>query len=101
MNQKNTAVLTFPQRFDNLVSLQLQAEAPRYAEYVSYLAHEEGQNDPARIQVLYERAIQENCLIPELWSKYTKYIVSRLLNFVHIGIPNKGYLSYENSLVEL
>ena len=55
---------------------QLTADPPRLAEYQEYLEHEETEGDPARIQCLYERAIQENCLNQGLWLKYIKYLVS-------------------------
>ena len=57
------------------LSFQLTAEAPRLVEYEEYLEYEEKEGDPARIQCLYERALQENCLIHGLWLKYTKYLV--------------------------
>ncbi|WAR03246.1 SART3-like protein [Mya arenaria] len=51
---------------------------PRLEEYQEYISYEEKEGDPARIQCLYERAIQENCLNTHLWLQYTKYLDSRL-----------------------
>lgn len=31
--------------------------------------------DPARIQLIYERALAENCLVPDLWARYNQYLV--------------------------
>ncbi|XP_053375966.1 squamous cell carcinoma antigen recognized by T-cells 3-like isoform X2 [Mercenaria mercenaria] len=50
------------------------AEPPRFEEYQEYIKYEEKEGDPARIQCLYERAIQENCLNSSLWLQYTKYL---------------------------
>ncbi|XP_013394832.1 squamous cell carcinoma antigen recognized by T-cells 3 [Lingula anatina] len=52
----------------------LAADIPRLAEYQSYIDFELTQSDPSRIQCLFERAIQENCLVPDLWVQYTKYL---------------------------
>ncbi|KAK3597200.1 hypothetical protein CHS0354_003704 [Potamilus streckersoni] len=52
----------------------LAAEPPRLDEYLSYIKYEESLEDPARILCIYERAIQENCLNPQLWLMYTKYL---------------------------
>ncbi len=53
--------------------------------YQSYISHEMAEKEPARIQCIYERAIQDNCLAAELWIQYTKYLVISLfpvlLNF--------------------
>ncbi|KAK7087738.1 hypothetical protein V1264_021749 [Littorina saxatilis] len=56
----------------------LAAEAPRLAEYQKYLEFEMSEGDPARIQCLFERALLENCLVPELWIQYTKYLDEKL-----------------------
>ena len=57
----------------------MTAEAPRLSQYEEYLEHEETEGDPARIQCLYERALQENCLNHSLWLKYIKYLVGLCL----------------------
>ena len=48
---------------------------PKLAEYKSYLEYELKKAEPARIQCLYERALNENCLVSELWADYTSYLV--------------------------
>ena len=35
------------------------------------------ENDLARVQCLYERAMVENCLNSEFWIEYTNYMVSK------------------------
>jgi len=36
------------------------------------------EGDPARVQIIFERALAENCLVPDLWIKYNTYLVSDL-----------------------
>lgn len=61
--------------------LQLQAEAPRLAEYQAYIDFEMKIGDPARIQLIFERALVENCLVPDLWIRYSQYLVRQLFWF--------------------
>ncbi|XP_077995883.1 spliceosome associated factor 3, U4/U6 recycling protein-like [Glandiceps talaboti] len=56
----------------------LSAVPPRLQEYQSYIDYEKSDGDPARIQCIYERCLQENCLVPDLWKQYTKYLDSQL-----------------------
>ncbi|XP_012869897.1 PREDICTED: squamous cell carcinoma antigen recognized by T-cells 3 [Dipodomys ordii] len=56
----------------------LQAEAPRLAEYQSYIDFEMKTGDPARIQLIFERALVENCLVPDLWIRYSQYLDRQL-----------------------
>ena len=58
--------------------LQASAQAPKTTEYKSYLEYELKKGDPARIQCLYERAMKENCLVGDMWTEYTSYLVSTL-----------------------
>ncbi|KAJ8798885.1 hypothetical protein J1605_000042 [Eschrichtius robustus] len=51
----------------------LQAEAPRLAEYQAYIDFEMKIGDPARIQLVFERALVENCLVPDLWIRYMTF----------------------------
>lgn len=55
--------------------VQLEAEAPRLAEYQAYIAFEMKVGDPARVQLIFERALAENCLVPDLWIRYSQYLV--------------------------
>jgi len=41
------------------------------AEYRAYIQHEKG--EPARVQILYERAVAQFALNADLWLEYIKY----------------------------
>uniref|UniRef100_A0A7N5KIU4 Spliceosome associated factor 3, U4/U6 recycling protein n=1 Tax=Ailuropoda melanoleuca TaxID=9646 RepID=A0A7N5KIU4_AILME len=56
----------------------LQAEAPRLAEYQAYIDFEMKVGDPARVQLIFERALVENCLVPDLWIRYSQYLDRQL-----------------------
>lgn len=45
-------------------------------EYQNYIDFELKEGDPARIQIIFERTLAENCLVPDMWAKYTTYLVS-------------------------
>lgn len=59
-----------------VVLLQLVAETPKLAEYQAYIDFELKEGDPPRIQIIFERTLAENCLVPDMWAKYTSYLVS-------------------------
>ncbi|XP_068166899.1 squamous cell carcinoma antigen recognized by T-cells 3 [Antennarius striatus] len=56
----------------------LAAEPPKLAEYQVYIDFEMKEGDPARIQITFERALAENCLVPDMWTKYTTYLDRQL-----------------------
>ncbi|XP_047552927.1 squamous cell carcinoma antigen recognized by T-cells 3 isoform X1 [Lutra lutra] len=56
----------------------LQAESPRLAEYQAYIDFEMKIGDPARVQLIFERALVENCLVPDLWIRYTQFLDRQL-----------------------
>ncbi|OCU01659.1 squamous cell carcinoma antigen recognized by T-cells 3 [Xenopus laevis] len=56
----------------------LAAETPKLAEYQAYIDFEMNAGDPARIQLIFERALVENCLVPDLWARYTQYLDRQL-----------------------
>ncbi|KAL2092793.1 hypothetical protein ACEWY4_012591 [Coilia grayii] len=56
----------------------LLAEAPKLTEYQTYIDYELKEGDPARVQIIFERALVENCLVPDLWEKYTTYLDRQL-----------------------
>uniref|UniRef100_A0A8C6MKY3 Spliceosome associated factor 3, U4/U6 recycling protein n=1 Tax=Nothobranchius furzeri TaxID=105023 RepID=A0A8C6MKY3_NOTFU len=66
--------------FENalLSTLQLVAEPPKLAEYQAYIEFELKEGDPPRIQITFERALAENCLVPDMWTKYTTYLDRQL-----------------------
>uniref|UniRef100_A0A8B9HC63 Spliceosome associated factor 3, U4/U6 recycling protein n=1 Tax=Astyanax mexicanus TaxID=7994 RepID=A0A8B9HC63_ASTMX len=61
-----------------LSTLQLVSEPPKLAEYQGYIDYEMKEGDPARVQIIFERALAENCLVPDLWAKYTTYLDRQL-----------------------
>lgn len=56
--------------------LQREASKPSWEVYQQYIDHELEEGDPARIQCVFERAVQDNCLHAQLWSLYTRFLVS-------------------------
>uniref|UniRef100_A0A3B4YS52 Spliceosome associated factor 3, U4/U6 recycling protein n=1 Tax=Seriola lalandi dorsalis TaxID=1841481 RepID=A0A3B4YS52_SERLL len=56
----------------------LVAEPPKLSEYQTYIDFELKEGDPARIQITFERALAENCLVPDMWAKYTTYLDRQL-----------------------
>ncbi|XP_026117265.1 squamous cell carcinoma antigen recognized by T-cells 3-like [Carassius auratus] len=56
----------------------LVSEPPKLAEYQAYIDFEIKEGDPARVQIIFERALAENCLVPDLWIKYTAYLDRQL-----------------------
>lgn len=76
--------------------------------YNKYLDFELLEGDPARIQCLFERALQENCLQPDLWLRYTKYLVRSVETswvkeydkvFIAIWIFNSHYAKKPDSTI--
>uniref|UniRef100_A0AAY4CL09 RRM domain-containing protein n=1 Tax=Denticeps clupeoides TaxID=299321 RepID=A0AAY4CL09_9TELE len=64
--------------FEMAILSTLVSEAPKMAEYQAYIDFELKEGDPARIQNIFERALAENCLVPDLWGKYTSYLDRQL-----------------------
>uniref|UniRef100_A0A3Q2QRA7 Spliceosome associated factor 3, U4/U6 recycling protein n=1 Tax=Fundulus heteroclitus TaxID=8078 RepID=A0A3Q2QRA7_FUNHE len=64
--------------FENAVLSTLVAEPPKLAEYQAYIDFELKEGDPARIQIMFERALAENCLVPDMWTKYATYLDRQL-----------------------
>ncbi|XP_074525920.1 squamous cell carcinoma antigen recognized by T-cells 3 [Halichoeres trimaculatus] len=56
----------------------LVAEPPKLAEYQAYIDFELKEGDPARVQITFERTLAENCLVPDMWAKYTNYLDRQL-----------------------
>ena len=58
---------------------QLDAKTPSLEVYQKYIDQELCDGDPARIQCVCERAVQDNCLHASLWSLYTSFLVRLLI----------------------
>ncbi|KAL5223292.1 hypothetical protein ABZP36_028005 [Zizania latifolia] len=50
------------------------SEGDKLQEFLKYIKFEETSGDPARVQVLYERAVSELPVSSELWMGYTSYL---------------------------
>ncbi|XP_075881793.1 spliceosome associated factor 3, U4/U6 recycling protein isoform X2 [Nelusetta ayraudi] len=66
------------EKYKPLEETLLAAEPPRLAEYQTYIDFEQKEGDPARIQITFERTLAENCLVPDMWAKYTTYLDRQL-----------------------
>eukprot|EP00775_Hariotina_reticulata_P001716 gene1716-2059_t len=53
-------------------------DAQLLAAYMAYIQLEKAQKDPARLQLLYERAIAAFPVTSELWLQYTKWLEAEL-----------------------
>ncbi|XP_046840830.1 squamous cell carcinoma antigen recognized by T-cells 3-like [Xenia sp. Carnegie-2017] len=62
------------------------AESPKLTEYREYIAFEMKENDLARVQCLYERAMLENCLNSEFWIEYTNYLDMKV-SIIDVVLP--------------
>lgn len=76
--RKALQMCTERERYEERVSKEKPKDAELLQNYLSYIATEEGTGDPARAQVLYERAITEFPLTHDLWLKYTDYLEKNL-----------------------
>ncbi|GAV63314.1 RRM_1 domain-containing protein/Lsm_interact domain-containing protein, partial [Cephalotus follicularis] len=56
------------------ISRQDISDTEKFQQYLVYLKFEESSGDPARIQVLYERAVTDFAISTDLWLHYTVYL---------------------------
>ncbi|KAM3762796.1 hypothetical protein ACB098_01G372800 [Castanea mollissima] len=56
------------------ISRQDISDSERLQQFVIYLKFEESSGDPARVQVLYERAIADFPIASDIWLDYTHYL---------------------------
>ena len=54
---------------------------PSVETYKDYLEVEVSIGDPSRVMCLFERALQDNCLVGDLWSKYIQFACLKLKDF--------------------
>ncbi|KAK6263531.1 hypothetical protein SCA6_018965 [Theobroma cacao] len=50
------------------------SESERFQHFMSYLEYEQSFGDPARVQILYERAITDFPVSSDLWLDYMRYL---------------------------
>ncbi|KAH9287575.1 hypothetical protein KI387_031692, partial [Taxus chinensis] len=74
------AVEMYKSRADHEEKLAVgkNADTKQLQHYLNYINFEKSSGDPARVQVLYERAITEFPVVTELWLDYTHYLDSSL-----------------------
>lgn len=53
----------------------------------TYIKFEESYGDPARVQILYERAITKFPVSSDLWLSYTRYLDKTLKVFLTLSHP--------------
>ncbi len=81
MQQTHTHTRTHDTRTRTHAHTQTTVSNPDYTKleaWKSYVQFEEQKNEPARVQMVYERVLQRYCLVPDLWISYVTYLV-RLL----------------------
>ncbi|XP_058215043.1 uncharacterized protein LOC131326319 [Rhododendron vialii] len=76
--QKALEMLNARVLFEERVSRLDAPDVERLQEYMAYLKFEQSSGDPARVQLLYERAITEFPISNALWFDYTRYMDSTL-----------------------
>lgn len=57
---------------------KLICEKPPLASYLEYLDYELKAKNPSRVRFLFERAITDHCLEPDLWLRYVRYLQEQL-----------------------
>ncbi|KAJ8529715.1 hypothetical protein K7X08_036550 [Anisodus acutangulus] len=72
--QKALDMMNARTHHENQISHKVAPESERLQHFMAYLKFEQSLGDPARIQILYERAITEFPISSELWLDYTHYM---------------------------
>uniref|UniRef100_A0A671QVY6 Squamous cell carcinoma antigen recognized by T-cells 3 n=1 Tax=Sinocyclocheilus anshuiensis TaxID=1608454 RepID=A0A671QVY6_9TELE len=75
---KGASIWEAYREFEIVILSTLVSEPPKLVEYQAYIDFEMKEGDPARVQIIFERALAENCLVPDLWFKYTTYLDRQL-----------------------
>ncbi|XP_019052707.1 PREDICTED: squamous cell carcinoma antigen recognized by T-cells 3-like isoform X2 [Nelumbo nucifera] len=60
--------------YEQQISKQGEDDNEKLQHFMTYLKFEQSCGDPARIQLLYERAVAEFPISSDLWIKYTQYL---------------------------
>ncbi|THG04523.1 hypothetical protein TEA_010714 [Camellia sinensis var. sinensis] len=72
--QKALEMLNARVHFEEQISKKDIPDMERLQEYMAYLKFEQSFGDPARVQILYERAVTEFPISNDLWLDYTRYL---------------------------
>ncbi|KAL6495053.1 hypothetical protein OROGR_030972 [Orobanche gracilis] len=73
VSEKALKMLNARAHFEEKVSKK-DVDSEKLQEYMTYLKFEHSSGDPARIQILYERAIADFPISSDLWIDYTQYL---------------------------
>ena len=57
----------------------INSEPPHLDQYLRYIEFEVINGSPMRVQSIFERALIDNCLAPDLWLKYTNYLDKKIV----------------------
>uniref|UniRef100_A0ACD5WV14 Uncharacterized protein n=1 Tax=Avena sativa TaxID=4498 RepID=A0ACD5WV14_AVESA len=61
-------------QYEDQLSDTTESETNKLQVFLKYIKFEESSGDPARVQVLYERAVSELPVSSDLWMGYTSYL---------------------------
>ncbi|GJN39854.1 hypothetical protein PR202_gb29002 [Eleusine coracana subsp. coracana] len=61
-------------QYEDQLSNAGASEADKLQEFLKYIKFEELKGDPARVQVLYERAVSDLPVSSDIWTEYTSYL---------------------------
>lgn len=72
--QKALEMLKLRTNFEEQIARKDASDSERLQEFMNYLNFEQSSGDPARVQILYERAITQFPISADLWLDYTCYL---------------------------
>ncbi|KAL3515786.1 hypothetical protein ACH5RR_022688 [Cinchona calisaya] len=72
--QKALDLLNARTQFEEQITRKDVPDAERLSNFTTYLNFEQSFGDPARVQILYERAITDFPIYADLWLDYTRYL---------------------------
>ncbi|XP_031102711.1 squamous cell carcinoma antigen recognized by T-cells 3 isoform X1 [Ipomoea triloba] len=86
--QKALEMLNARLDLEDLISNKDATETDRLQQFMTYLKFEQSSGDPARVQILYERAVADFPISSDLWLDYTLYMgktlkTSRIVRDIH------------------
>lgn len=67
--------------------LQCQNEADKLAAYRRYITATKESDNPAAVQSLYERAVLDLCLVPDLWEEYVTFVIRQFPGLDYVVLP--------------
>uniref|UniRef100_A0A0D9X3S6 RRM domain-containing protein n=1 Tax=Leersia perrieri TaxID=77586 RepID=A0A0D9X3S6_9ORYZ len=72
--KKATEMYNARKQYEDQLSNADASDGDKLQEFLKYIKFEESSGDPARVQVLYERAVSELPVSSDLWMGYTSYL---------------------------